>query len=313
MNKIRILIFFLGLGLIISFTVTMEDYVGSFVMLAISALAMLVVRFPYSHISKHTEELLSYPEKETITGDGSKTINHVYYGDELDFSDETITTALTRHFPYFTSLDEDHKTKFIGQLNDFIADKTFIIHDRLAFREMPILISASAIQLSFGLQKYLLPYFSDIHVYPDAFERSQPSICLLEGNVSEHTINISWKHFLDGYENPGDGENVALHEMAHALFYQAFTAEENFDTGFRDTFNKFSATANPVYNKEKNIPGGLYSDYAVKNFQDFWAASVELFFEKPQQLNSYYPRLLESMKSLLNQDPLSTGISGQGQ
>lgn len=306
MNKIRTLMFFLGLGLAIAFTVQIHQYIGSFVLLSIAALAMLTVRFPQSQISKETEALLSYPGKETEPGKIISDKAYTYYGDELGFSDQQVTVALKKHFPYYTKLQEPDREKFINRLFDFMEDKVFRIHDRQPFREMPILISASAIQLSFGLKEYLFPHFSHIHVYPDAFMRVEPALCLLEGNVTGHTINISWKHFLEGYEAPSDGVNVGLHEMAHALYYQLFLSEQPEEARFRDRFLQFAQPANLAFDREKNTPGGLYSDYANKNFQEFWAESAELFFEKPRELMSTYPALYESLKVLLNQDPLSS-------
>ena len=107
---------------------------------------------------------------------------------------------------------------------------------------------------------------------------------LLEGNVSGHAINLSWKHFLEGYEDTNDGQNVGLHELAHALYYQTFEVEENVDSNFRDTFNDFNNYGNKVFRPGiENRCNDLYSEYAVKNFQEFWAESVEIFFEKPLQ------------------------------
>ena len=60
---------------------------------------------------------------------------------------------------------------------------------------MPVLISAAAIQVSFGLEKYLLPDFPNIHIFPEEFIATEPSVRFLEGNVSDNCINISWKHF----------------------------------------------------------------------------------------------------------------------
>lgn len=64
-----------------------------------------------------------------------------------------------------------------------------------------------------------------MRVYPDS--------CFPEGNVSGHLINLSWKHFLDGYGLPDAGHNVGLHEMALALYYQTFVKEENVDKNFK--------------------------------------------------------------------------------
>jgi Mlc titration factor MtfA (ptsG expression regulator) len=132
----------------------------------------------------------------------------------------------------------------------------------------------------------------------------QPILCFLEGNVSGHSINLSWKHFLDGYANPKDGQNVGLHELAHALYYQTFEVEENIDRNFRSCYDDFNTFGNKAYNTEKTVAGGLYSEYAEKNFQEFWAESVEIFFEKPVEMRSHYPQLYQAMKEMLNQDPV---------
>jgi MtfA peptidase len=233
----------------------------------------------------------------------SKTPYQTYYGDELNFSEEELTTILTKRFPYFNCLSAIQKARFLERLQHFIFQKTFKIHDNRGFKEMPVLISAAAIQLTFGLQKYLLPNFEFIHVYPKEFIRIQDTICYLEGNVSGHAINLSWKHFLDGYANSNDGQNVGLHELAHALYYQTFIVAENIDGNFRDTFDHFNNFGNKVFDQDLQPGNDLYTDYALKNFQEFWAESAEIFFEKPAAMKAAYPQLYDAVKSLLNQDP----------
>ncbi len=235
----------------------------------------------------------------------SKTPYNVFYGDELDFSDEMIIQILNKHFPYFVALNPPQKNRFLKRLKAFIDRKTFKIHDNKGFKEMPVLISAAAIQLSFGFENYLLPQFEFIHVYPQEFVHAHAAFSLLEGNVSGQSINMSWKHFLEGYQYPNDGQNVGLHEMAHAYYYQNFVCNENIENNFVSTFPHFSETANKVFELEK-IPGNdLYSDYAMKSFQEFWAESIEIFFEKPSAMNNAYPDLYTGLKSLLCQDPLN--------
>lgn len=227
----------------------------------------------------------------------------VYNGDELNFSAEVLTIVLTKHSSYFNKLDNLGKDKFIHRLQKFIAVKTFIIHDDSGFREMPILISAAAIQLSFGFDKYLLFSFPNIHIYPEEFLGVHPFIRFLEGNVSGSNINISWKHFLDGFKYPDDGQNVGLHEMAHAYHFQNFETGTHEDQDFVDNFPKYNTYANKAFSSEA-LPGNdLYTDYALKDFQEFWAESVEIFFEKPVQLKVTYPDLYIAMCDLMNQQP----------
>ena len=230
-------------------------------------------------------------------------------GDELNFSSDTITGILNKHFPYFVSLNPPQKNRFLQRLNTFMEAKTFKIHDTRGFKEMPVLISASAVQLSFGFENYLLPQFEFIHVYPQEFVHRHNAFGLLEGNVSGQAINISWKHFLEGYQYPNDGQNVGLHEMAHAYYYQNFVSRQNVDNSFVSIFPRFNETANKVFELEKSAGNDLYSDYALKNFQEFWAESIEIFFEKPTAMSTAYPDLYSRLKTLLNQDPLNNNWS----
>ena len=246
----------------------------------------------------------NYNEQLPIKSHITKTPYLVYYGEELNFTSKELTAILTKRFSYFNDLSAIQKNRFIERLQNFIAHKVFKIHDNKGYKEMPVLISAAAIQLTFGLKKYLLPNFEFIHVYPREFMRVQNSICFLEGNVSGHAINLSWKHFLEGYAIPDDGQNVGLHELAHALYYQTFVVEENADKNFRSLYNGFISDGNKAYHTEKTVEGGLYSEYAIKNFQEFWAESVEVFFEEPVVLKATYPDLFQAMTGILMQDPL---------
>lgn len=227
----------------------------------------------------------------------------IYEGSQLNFTAEEIQTVVNKRSRYFIHLSDTDKEKFLHRIQKFIERKTFFIHDKSGFKEMPILISAAAIQLSFGLDKYLLPDFPNIHIYPEEFIATEPTIRCLEGNVSDNCINISWKHFLKGFNLPDDGQNVGLHEMAHAYYFQNFETRNNIDHDFVYTFSKFNNSGNKVFEQEK-VPGNdLYSEYALKNFQEFWAESVEIFFEKPIQLKTVYPDLYDAINDLLNQDP----------
>ena len=229
-----------------------------------------------------------------------------YYGETLNFTEVELIAVLTKRFPYYKTLSQPQKRKFIQRLQIFIADKIFKIHDNKGYKEMPILISAAAIQLTLGLDKYLLPNFKYIHVYPEEFLGVHPSIRVLEGNVSGHAINLSWKHFLQGYEDITDGQNVGLHELSHALYYQTFVTEENIDKKFRNNFDGFNNYGNKVFQQESQPGNDLYSEYALKNFQEFWAESMEIFFEKPHQLKKCYPELYTALVEMLNQNPSVT-------
>jgi MtfA peptidase len=228
----------------------------------------------------------------------------IYNGSDLNFSQEQIIAVLDKRFPYFAKLGIGERTRFLNRHKKFMKSKLFKIHDASGFKEMPILISATAIQLSFGLEEYMLPYYLNIHIFPQEFLGMHPTMRFLEGNVSANNINISWKHYLEGYEKTSDGQNLGLHEMAHAYYSQNFTFDGEKDRCFIHGFSSYNICGNKIFEEEKIQSGKLFSDYALKNFQEFWAESVEIFFERPEEMKVQYSDLYESISALLNQRPV---------
>lgn len=116
---------------------------------------------------------------------------YTYEGKNLKFTDEQIAAILTKRFVYFKKLSVGEKHRFLQRHKKFMQNKLFRIHTSDSFKEMPILLSATAIQFSFGLDNYLLPHYKNIHIFPSEFLGLEPSIRFLVGNVSKNNINIS--------------------------------------------------------------------------------------------------------------------------
>lgn len=224
----------------------------------------------------------------------------IYRGSELHFPDDAIAGMLQKRFPFYNGLSMGDQTKFMARLKKFMAAKNFLIYDKSGFKEMPVLISASAIQVGFGLDQYMLPSFSNIHIFPDAFLGLSPFMRFLEGNVSGNNIHVSWKHFLNGYQFPGNGENLGLHEMAHAFHLQYFSPNNQTRAS---EFGWYETVAQSVFEREKKFPTGFYQEYYLKNMHEFWAGNVELFFEKPNEMKAAHEALYTAIAALLNQHP----------
>jgi Mlc titration factor MtfA (ptsG expression regulator) len=56
---------------------------------------------------------------------------------------------------------------------------------------------------------------------------------------------------------------------------------------------------------EKNLLG----EYAATNYHEFWAVSVEVFFENPVRFRHELTTLYEALAKTLNQDPITTGAA----
>lgn len=225
----------------------------------------------------------------------------VYKGRDLHFTKAEIEAILLKYFPYYKQLDPRLRGKFIKRLRSFIQIKTFVIRHHEGFNEMPVLISAAAIQITFGLEQYLLPWFVYIQIHNEAYFADN-ALRVLAGHVHNQTITLAWSYFLKGY-SAYDGCNVGLHEMAHALYYQHIIADERRQQNIAAYFDAVMIEGAETFKACRPENNRLYTDYAFTNLQEFWAESIELFFEKPDDLRLLYPGLYGELVQLLHQDP----------
>jgi len=215
---------------------------------------------------------------------------------------------LLQYLPYYRSLSPDQQQRFLERTVIFMTSKHFEYVEIVPEERMPLLISATAVQLTFGLEHYLMEHFEKIYVLHHDYHYGLNSIPF-QGHVGHDGIYLSWSNFLKGYDNYHDGDNVGLHEMAHALAYVNFNVSEGRDDGFHDRFIRFSSLGREIFEKMQNDESGNFlGSYAASRYEEFWAVSVENFFERPTSFKIQLPELYDAMCKLLNQDTLKTGI-----
>jgi Mlc titration factor MtfA (ptsG expression regulator) len=242
----------------------------------------------------------------------------VYQQPEPPLTKETETALrnlISLNISYFNSLTADLQKLFLYRVHHFRSIKHFHYIGMEELLEIPILISAAAVQLTLGLEKFELHYFHDIFITPDAYrfsgesengsERDPSQENIFVGHVSPTGIYISWKYFLQGYADTTDNVNVAIHELAHALEHESFMEEAGVDPEFRHDFAQFSTVCGPAFAKRASEAASYLRDYAFTNVQEFWAVSVEAFFENPTALKEHMPELYGILCAILNQDPLT--------
>ena len=240
--------------------------------------------------------------KLLITGKEITEIPPVYQALIRNF--QYYRDVITQYTTYYNDLPDAGKIRFLKRVHYFKCKKVFHFIDIEEKPEMPVLISAAAVQLMFGLRSYLLPFFKDIYITADAYSTKDAKEKFI-GHVSPDGIYLSWKHFLEGFNDSKDGVNVALHEMAHALQRQNFMKDYGIDSEFINDFSKYTRQTGPVFIQALLQRGSILRNYAFTNFQEFWAVSVEAFFEMPGELKKRLPQLYNSLCDVLNQDPLT--------
>ena len=150
----------------------------------------------------------------------------------------------------------------------------------------------------------MLNYFNDIYVLKDDYHYGFYSRPFM-GHVDQSGIYLSWDNFIKGITGQTPNCNVGLHEMGHALAYVTFITETEEDKHFKKEFKNFSKVARPIFASMQGGNRNLLGEYAAVNYHEFWAVSVETFFENPVCLKHELPVLYEAMVSLLRQDPLN--------
>jgi Mlc titration factor MtfA (ptsG expression regulator) len=249
------------------------------------------------------DELQSYISTEEPPANDPEF--YYYNGRDINLSDEDIIPILQKYFAYYTNLSSELQEIFLSRLKKFMSLKTFRLPRDETFKEIPVLLSASAVELTFGLDDFTFPWFQNIDVNAAEYLANDPtSLRILAGNVENQTITIAWTHFLSGINNNEDGSNVGLHELAHALYYEHAVAENDKQKTFANALEIVMQEIQKIFNAGKNEQS-LFSDYAFRNTQEFWAESVEIFFERTADMQNQFPDLFNSIKELLQQNPLN--------
>lgn len=212
-------------------------------------------------------------------------------------------SIVSRYFTYYNRLNLADQRRFLFRTFQFQQAKRFHYIEVEASAEMPILVSAAAVQLTFGLDQFKLGYFDDIFILRDDYHYGFYSRPFM-GHVDQTGIYLSWDNFIKGISGHTPNCNVGLHEMGHALAYVNFVTQTDEDKHFKKEFHSFSKVARPIFTSMQEGIRNLLGDYAATNYHEFWAVSVEVFFENPVQLRHELPALYEAMVRLLNQDPL---------
>ena len=216
--------------------------------------------------------------------------------------------VLEKYFDYYKRLSSKDKVNFERRVQTFIDNKEFIPRDLPEVTaEMKALISACAIQLSFGLPPIVLQHFRRIIVYPDNYYSAiNRQYHRGEVNPRMGIIVLSWKGFVEGYIDPSDSMNLGLHEMAHALHFEnkIVNGEEDFlEPRLLERWNRLAARE--IKKMHSGVPG-FFRQYAASNEMEFFAVAIENFFEKPLGMQEMLPDVYLCLSEMLNQDPVRT-------
>jgi MtfA peptidase len=230
-------------------------------------------------------------------------------------------TLIQHHVVFFRRLSASDRAELLGHIQVFLAEKRFEGCGGFAITdEVRVTIAAQACLLLLHRRTDYFPNLLTILVYPLSYmvegKRQIGEHLWEEGTVSRlgetgrrmGSLVLSWGAVKHGAADPADGKNVVLHEFAHQLDFENHaadgvpalaTSEEQlaWSEVMRWEFASLRAA------DESGIPT-LLDTYGATDPVEFFAVSVEAFFERPCALRDHHPNLYAELQKYFRQDPV---------
>lgn len=210
---------------------------------------------------------------------------------------------LVDQFKFYTKLSPRHQQYFEHRVASFIQDKKFIGREDLKVtEEMRVLISATAVMLTFGFRDFYIGLIGNIFIYPNEFYSiTNESYHKGEFNPKLQTLVLSWKDFKHGFEDHTDNVNLGIHEFAHAIHLNSIKERDVSSTIFSDSFKELTDLLSHEENLRKSlIESKYFREYAYTNQYEFVAVIIETFIESPSEFRSQFPEVYKKTKQMLN-------------
>lgn len=212
-------------------------------------------------------------------------------------------SILKLQFSFYNKLTSKQQLYFEHRVCSFITDKTFIGREGLLISdEVKILISATAVMLTFGFRDFYIALIDNIFVYPNAFySRVNQEYHKGEFNPKLKALVLSWSDFKQGYNIGDDNLNLGIHEFAHAIHFNSIKEKDVSSTVFKDSFKELTnlLSSNEMLRKDL-IASKYFREYAYTNQFEFVAVLVEYFIETPLEFKNQFPKIYSKVKQMLN-------------
>ena len=226
-----------------------------------------------------------------------------------------------RNVAFFVRLSATDQTELLDHTQVFLAEKRFEGCAGLEITdEILVTIATQACLLLLHRKTDYFPRLLTILVYPSTYlvDEQRP----VEGPVWEEgkmfrlgetgrtmgSMVLAWDAVKWGAADPSDGKNVVLHEFAHQLDYENLAADGAPELVTREQQKSWREVMRTEFASlraadDTGIPT-LLDTYGATNPAEFFAVSVEAFFERPAALRSHHPRLYAELQRYFNQNPI---------
>jgi len=238
-------------------------------------------------------------------------------------------TLIQRHVVFLRRLSASDRAELLGHIQVFLAEKRFEGCGGFAITdEVRVTIAAHACLLLLHRKTDYFPGLLTILVYPLTYtveeKRQVGEHVWEEGTVSRlgetgrrmGSLVLSWGAVKHGAADPSNGKNVVLHEFAHQLDFENDAADGVPGLATREQQLAWAAVMRAEFASlraadEGGIPT-LLDTYGATDPAEFFAVSVEAFFEQPHALRAHHPKLYAELRKYFQQDPVEFSAEQYG-
>jgi Mlc titration factor MtfA (ptsG expression regulator) len=214
--------------------------------------------------------------------------------------------VLKENYKFYKRLSTNKQRLFEHRVLKFIEHHDFIGKDGIQVtHKMQLLISGTAVMLSFGFREYLYSLFSKIIIYPENyysnFTQTQNKG---EANPKYGVVVFSWEDFKAGLAIEDDNFHLGIHEFTHALHFSYKFRQTREGNNFLANFRKILVYMEDKSVQKKLINSGYIREYAFENQYEFLAVLVEHLYETPEKFKQELPIIYKLIVRLMKIDKI---------
>ncbi len=225
---------------------------------------------------------------------------------------------LTERVGFYRALTKREQRRFETRMQLFLARTRLSGVETEVDDVTRVLVAASAVIPIWGFPDWEYPNLREVLIVPDMWQEQHkadhefvPLQGTLLGSVrdfqDDQYMHLSKAALERGFRDWQNGENVGIHEFAHALDDADGKIDGIPALGLPDELRGAWTEVVRREIQRAQRGKGILSPYAGTNEAELFAVAVESFFEKPDKLAQHHPELYGLLSTALRQKPAVAG------
>jgi MtfA peptidase len=222
---------------------------------------------------------------------------------------------LLERVAFYRALTKREQRRFEARMQLFLARTRISGVETEVDDVTQVLVAASAVIPIWGFPDWEYPNLREVLIVPDAWQEPHkddhefvPLQGTLLGSVrafqDDQYMHLSKAALERGFRDWQNGENVGIHEFAHALDDADGKIDGTPGIGLPPELRGAWTEVVQREIQRAQRGKGILNPYAGTNEAELFAVAVETFFEKPDKLAQHHPELYRLLSKALQQEPV---------